>query len=142
MFYRFRTNKGQFRQPKRVNIFVFMLRYLLLLVFTMAVATSFAQSKRKKSKKEEPAGQPSSLAPYYPQKKYEPKKQKTSGKVTYNARDKFYDRREALEKANRKNEKEMEKPQNSDPMYFGHKRPPKKRPADKMKFCKVCGIRH
>ena len=27
-------------------------------------------------------------------------------------------------------------------MYFGHKRPPKKRPANKMKFCKECGIRH
>jgi hypothetical protein len=28
------------------------------------------------------------------------------------------------------------------PMYFGHKKPPKKRPAHKMKLCKVCGIRH
>ncbi len=138
-----RINEEQFREPKPVNIFVFMLRYFLLLVFVLAFATSFAQSKRKKAKKEvTAAGQPSSLAPYYPQKEYEPKKRKTSGKVTYNARDKFYDRMEALEKAGRKSEKEMEKPQNSDPMYFGHKRPPKKRPVNKMKYCKVCGIRH
>ncbi len=42
----------------------------------------------------------------------------------------------------RKKEKEMQKPQYSDPSYFGHKRKPRKRAPDKMKFCKVCGIRH
>ncbi len=26
--------------------------------------------------------------------------------------------------------------------YFGHKRPPKKRPPGKQKFCKVCKIKH
>lgn len=26
--------------------------------------------------------------------------------------------------------------------FFGHKRPPKKRPAGKQKFCKVCQLRH
>lgn len=120
-----------------------MLRYILLFIFVVATASSFAQSKRKKSKKQDaPAGQSTSLAPYYPQKDYEPKKKKTAGKITYDARERFYQRQEQVQKANRKNEKEMEKPQNSDPMYFGHKRPPKKRPVDKMKYCKVCGIRH
>lgn len=42
----------------------------------------------------------------------------------------------------RKKEKEMQKPQYSDPSYFGHKKKPKKRSPDKMKFCKECGIRH
>ncbi len=42
----------------------------------------------------------------------------------------------------RKKEREMQKPQYSDPSYFGHKRKPKKRSPDKMKFCKECGIRH
>ncbi|MBK6266448.1 hypothetical protein JKA74_15490 [Marivirga sp. S37H4] len=42
----------------------------------------------------------------------------------------------------KKKEKEMQKPQYSDPSYFGHKRKPKKRSPDKMKFCKECGIRH
>jgi hypothetical protein len=37
---------------------------------------------------------------------------------------------------------EMKKPQYSDPLYFGHKRPPKKRPVHKRKLCKVCGIVH
>ena len=42
----------------------------------------------------------------------------------------------------RKYEKLMEKPQFSNPLYFGHKRPPKKHKPGKMRFCKECGIRH
>lgn len=41
-----------------------------------------------------------------------------------------------------KEEKKLEKPRYSDPSYFGHKRPPKKRPVGKQKFCKVCKIKH
>lgn len=41
-----------------------------------------------------------------------------------------------------KMEKEMKKPQNSDPSYFGHKKKPKKRPLKKRKFCHECGITH
>ncbi|MCU0449709.1 MAG: hypothetical protein MUC97_07655 [Bernardetiaceae bacterium] len=37
---------------------------------------------------------------------------------------------------------EMKKPQYSNPLYFGHKRMPKKRPVHKRKLCKVCGIVH
>jgi hypothetical protein len=121
-----------------------MLRYFFTTILVMAIATSFAQSKKKKAKKSDApaAGQSSSLAPYYPQKAYEPKKKKPAGKVTYDATEKFYDRREELAKQERRNEKELEKPENSNPLYFGHKRPPKKRPVHKMKYCKVCGIRH
>ena len=121
-----------------------MLRYLFVILFVMAATASFAQSKKKKAKKSEAteSGQPSSLAPYYPQKNYEPTKKKSKGRVTYDATEKFYERMEEVAKQERKNAKEMEKPQNSDPMYFGHKRPPKKRPPNKMKYCKVCGIRH
>lgn len=120
-----------------------MLRNLLIVFLIFSTLTSFAQSKKKKGKKEpKTASQPSSLAPYYPQKNYEPNNKKPPGKVTYDATEKFYERREELAKQERKNEKELEKPQNSNPMYFGHKRPPKKRPVHKMKYCKVCGIRH
>jgi flagellar basal body L-ring protein FlgH len=45
-------------------------------------------------------------------------------------------------KEKRKQAKEMEKPQYSDWTYFGHKRKPKKRSPDKMKYCDECGIRH
>ncbi|MEQ9405878.1 MAG: hypothetical protein RIM99_19960 [Cyclobacteriaceae bacterium] len=41
-----------------------------------------------------------------------------------------------------KEEKKADKPQYSDSSYFGHKRPPKKRPVGKQKFCKVCKIKH
>jgi hypothetical protein len=42
----------------------------------------------------------------------------------------------------RKEERLMKKPQYANPLYFGHKRLPKKHKASKMKFCKECGIRH
>lgn len=45
-------------------------------------------------------------------------------------------------KKNLKLAKEMEKPQYSDPMYFGHKKKPKKRPLGKRKFCKECQMVH
>ena len=45
-------------------------------------------------------------------------------------------------KKNEKIAKEMEKPQYSDPTYFGHKKEPKKRPPGKKKFCKECGMTH
>jgi len=76
-------------------------------------------------------------------------KQKKKGKSKYSlASD--YDRKveehHQLMKANaKKNEKiakEMEKPQYSDPTYFGHKKEPKKRPPGKKKFCKECGLVH
>ena len=38
--------------------------------------------------------------------------------------------------------RKMEKPQYSDPSYFGHKRKPKKRPVGKRKYCKECEIVH
>jgi hypothetical protein len=106
------------------------------------VSVSFAQTKKKKKKE---VDQSTSLDPYYPKETATPKKNKTSAsaKITYdNAEEEFYDRMEALEKTRRKNEKMMDRPQYSDPMYFGHKNPPKKHKPGKMKFCKVCGIRH
>lgn len=54
----------------------------------------------------------------------------------------FEQRMKANAKKYRKMEKEMRKPQYSDPMYFGHKRKPKKRPPGKQKFCKECGMKH
>jgi hypothetical protein len=83
------------------------------------------------------------VEPNLPKKVYAPKVSKRKGKgPTYDARDKFYDRMENLEKQRRKNLVNSSKPQYSNFQYFGHKKPPKKRPPEKMKFCKVCGIRH
>lgn len=52
------------------------------------------------------------------------------------------DRMEANAKRYKKEAKMAEKPQYSDPSYFGHKKKPKKRPVGKRKFCKECGIVH
>jgi hypothetical protein len=118
-----------------------MLRSLLSIVFLLALA----QSGFSQSSKESGTNGPSSLTPYYPEKTKsaeKTKKKKPRGKVTYDAREKFYDRMEQVAKDNRKAEKELQKPQYSDPSYFGHKRPPKRRPVGKLKFCKECRLRH
>jgi hypothetical protein len=47
-----------------------------------------------------------------------------------------------VHKEKAKQQKKMDKPQYKDPTYFGHKRPPKKRPPGKMKFCKECKLVH
>jgi len=41
-----------------------------------------------------------------------------------------------------KQEKISMQEQYQNPLYFGHKKPPKKRPPGKRKFCKECGIWH
>jgi hypothetical protein len=122
-----------------------MVRFPLIILLVLCVTASFGQSKRKRaSKTKSEPKQSSSLAPYYPEKDYAPKEKsrKKSRKRTYNAEEDFDNRMKAAVKANNKAEKEMLKPQYSDFTYFGHKRPPKKRPPGKMKFCKVCEIRH
>ncbi|HYG04608.1 MAG TPA: hypothetical protein VD927_19305 [Chryseosolibacter sp.] len=95
---------------------------------------------------------PSSLHPGEPVQRQEVRTKKTrkldkediiriyGGKVE--SRKEFEARMVRTVKQIRKREKGMKKPQYSDPMYFGHKRPPKKHKAGHLKFCKECGIRH
>ena len=54
----------------------------------------------------------------------------------------YYERMEANARKYKQEERELKKPQYSDPTYFGHKHPPKKRPPGKKKYCKVCGMYH
>lgn len=54
----------------------------------------------------------------------------------------YQKRMAAVAKKYRKMEKEMKKPQYSNPLYFGHKKMPKKRPPGKKKFCSECGMKH
>jgi hypothetical protein len=119
-----------------LRIFIF----IMLLFFTVA---GFAQSRKKKQKAEQTqSDQPTTRDPG-PMKDYSPKasRKKSSG-PTFESEQKYYERMEELNKTRKKNEKLQEKPQYSDPMYFGHKRPPKKRKPGKMKYCKECGLRH
>lgn len=119
--------------------------FILTLCFLIAIA-SYGQSKKKKKKSKSskaPVEQPSALNPGESQKVYGPKTSRKPTKgATYSAEQDFYERMEELEKTKRKNEKLAAKPQYSDPMYFGHKKPPKKRKPGKMKYCKECGLRH
>jgi hypothetical protein len=120
-------------------------RCIVFFLFFLSAVAAFSQSKKKKksSSPKPPVEQPSALNPGEAERVYAPKASKKSSKgATYNGERDFYERMEALEKTRRKNEKLAAKPQYSDPMYFGHKKPPKKRKPGKMRYCKECGIRH
>ena len=54
----------------------------------------------------------------------------------------YQDRMKAVAKQDRKDARLARKPQYSDPMYFGHKRKPKKRKPGKRKLCKECLVVH
>jgi hypothetical protein len=62
--------------------------------------------------------------------------------VKHTPRYEFYARVEQAAKDRQRMLKKMADPQYSNPLYFGHKRPPKKHEAHKMRYCKECGIRH
>lgn len=72
------------------------------------------------------------------------KKQKYDARLNWDERlrKEWEQRMEANAKKYKKMAKEMEKPQYSDPLYFGHKKKPKKRPPGKKKYCHECGIMH
>lgn len=116
---------------------------VIFLAITVGItAESLAQSRRSK-KKAETAQQPTSLDPTYTQKEYMPKvSRKSSAGATYNLEEEYHERMATLEKTRKKDFRMLAKPQYSDPLYFGHKKLPKKRKPSKMKYCKECGIRH
>lgn len=97
---------------------------------------SFAQSSRDTKVQEESARSSRIFST----------KKKASKKAYNQQYDQSIKDYEKLMKANkkkyRKMAKGMEKPQYSDPTYFGHKKKPKKRPKGKRKFCDECGIVH
>ena len=124
--------------------------FIFILVFMAGAVVAQSSKKKDKGKKRSesntlPKSNPTSLDPTFPQKDYAHKKtskKKTSTAPTYASQKDFEDRMAQLHKTQRKNERLAMNPQYTDPSYFGHKRPPKKRPPSKMKYCKVCGIKH
>ncbi len=122
---------------------------LIITVFLLSGVVAYAQSGKKNKKKNKNKGQtemrqPTSMDPSYPATDYAPKYERKAKSIdlTYNAERRYYEQKEKIAKARKKAEKELMKPQYSNPMYFGHKRPPKKHKPGKMKYCKECGIRH
>jgi hypothetical protein len=121
-----------------------LLRCFIILTLISVTITGFAQSRKNKKKtaRTSQTEQPNALNPVS-KKEYAPRvSRKSSQGPTYTSEQEYYERMEELEKTKRKNEKLQQKPQYSDPSYFGHKRPPKKHKAGKLKYCKECGIRH
>lgn len=73
------------------------------------------------------------------------KKKSTKGgsSFTYGTAVEEYEKRaKEVAKAKRKKNKDMKKPQYSNPTYFGHKKPPIKNPPGKKKYCEECGMWH
>ena len=122
-----------------MQIKVAILPISILPILSLAASVAYGQSSDKVDK----STTPNSISPNKEEREYSPKKTGNGMTLNYeNAEQEFQDRMHDLQKTRRKNERLMDKPQYSDPMYFGHKHPPKKHKPSKMKFCKVCGIRH
>lgn len=96
--------------------------------------------------KEQGSMPPTSLAPSEPPKAHSEHRIKSTkfkkAKVQRTARYEFYERIEKAAKEKQKLLRKLAKPQYSNPRHFGHKCLPKKRPYWRMRYCKVCGIRH
>ena len=143
------------------SIFIHFFAVSTFLVF-VGLTDSFAQEKGKTEKKKPAKAEvDNSFSPFKQestfqtessnQKKQKKKKTRKRGKKSdkHNylqsldqKKEEFYKRIKKNAKEDRKIARKMQKPQYSDPSYFGHKRKPKKRPVGKRKLCKECGIVH
>jgi hypothetical protein len=114
---------------------------LSLLFFIFLSGEIFAQQK---GQTQTDKNFPTSLQPVNPVQHYGPKKAKKTKKkaVTYDAQNDYYNRVENTWKEREKREKSYGGVDIMKPPYFGHKKPPKIRPIEKRKYCKICGIRH
>jgi hypothetical protein len=62
--------------------------------------------------------------------------------VKHTPRYEYYARVEKVAKEKQRMLRKMDEPQYTNPLYYGHKRPPKRHEVHKMRYCKECGIRH
>lgn len=120
---------------------------IFIVSFFLITSLALGQTTKKKKNKDNvrsETNQPSTVDPGASPTYSEPKKTRVKSglKITYDGERRYYERKELVAKERRKAEKELMKPQYSDPMYFGHKRLPKKRKPGKMKYCRECGLRH
>jgi hypothetical protein len=119
---------------------------ILITIFIafISVTISYAQKEEKSTSREYVRPEFDRGATYdVNSKKAKKKKSKNSLNDSFDKKVEEYEQRmKENAKKNYKIAKEMEKPQYSDPTYFGHKKKPKKRPPGKKKFCKECGMYH
>jgi hypothetical protein len=112
-------------------------RYSAVLVFLLMPFFIQAQNYPSGPTSLSPAVQPT-----YKVNKHTREVKRVQAKVKHSAEYEFYDRVQKAAKAKKRALRKLAKPQYTNPLYFGHKNPPKKHPAHKMRFCKECGIRH
>lgn len=127
------------------------MKYIFIFSFLCLLATDgIAQSSTNKKEKNKVAAssrtassvEPGAENDIFMDTKTTAAKRKSGRRTTEDLKQEYRDRMEANAKKYQKMAKEMEKPKYSDPSYFGHKNPPKKRKPGKKKFCKECRIRH
>lgn len=122
--------------------------FVLVLLFVGSVSWIQAQSKKEKKQLKQEAQAhrdlPSSREPGTSDNLFrgERKMSKSSGSFEAKAVQEFQQRMKKNARKYKKIDRIKDRPQYSDPSYFGHKRKPKKRPVGKRKFCKECGIVH
>ncbi len=99
-----------------------------MLMATVSVAQQVGKEKRSVTENSK-TNLTNRADPYMEPQKMSRARAKKRGKSagpTYNSEKDFADRMEARVKTYRKNERMLMTPQYSNPMYFGHKSPPKK----------------
>lgn len=115
------------------------MRYLLCLLSIFFVLGLSAQSTRDVQLPKPPA-------PKYQAYKKESKVKNFFKRFTFkkevNEVTEFRERVSESYKKRAKQERKADKARYKDPTYFGHKKPPKKRPPGRQKFCKECGMKH
>lgn len=127
------------------------MKLLVSIFLVLLTCSSYAQLTRKEKKaarRGTAVDQPTTLDPgnendvvAAPERATRHKEKKFKG-PTHNAQKEFEQRMAARSKTYRRNERMLMTPQYSNPAYFGHKRKPKKHAANKIRYCKECGIRH
>ena len=119
---------------------------ILLLIGSFSLVQGQSKKEKKQQKQEAKAQKqiPSSRDPGSSDNlfKGERKMPKSGNSLEANAIKEYQQRMKQNARKYNKIERIKDRPQYSDPTYFGHKKKPKKRPVGKRKFCKECGIVH
>ncbi len=114
-------------------------QYPLVWAMLFSLTSLFVQAQNYPSG---PTSLSPAVQPTYKVNKHTREVKRVQAKVKHSAEYEFYDRVQKAAKMKKRALRKLAKPQYTNPLYFGHKNPPKKHPAHKMRFCKECGIRH
>lgn len=109
---------------------------IFLLLYT---TTSIVQAQNYPSG---PTSLSPAVQPVYKVNKRTREVKRVQPNVKHSAEYQFYERVQQAAKSKKRALRKLARPQYTNPLYFGHKSPPKKRAPYKMRFCDECGIRH